>query len=82
MNDACSVMQKRLEETFLPALKNNCKLKDMIWLQEVSGNRGTLFDLDLGKFTQEELVYVYELAVGAYHIRDLREMMGLDPDNY
>jgi hypothetical protein len=82
MNDACSLMQKRLEEKYLPALKDDDLLKQKRWIQEVSGNAGTLFELDLGKFTQEELVYVFELAVGAYHIRELRGMMGLDPDNY
>ena len=82
MNDACSVMHKRLKEVFLPVLQNDCKLKEKVWKQEVSGNTGTIFELDLGKFTQEELVYIYEIAVAAYHFREFREMMGLDPDNY
>lgn len=68
MNDACSLMQKRLEEKYLPALVDCTPVASRVWKQEVSGNEGTLYELDLGKFTQEELVLVYELCVGCYYI--------------
>ena len=63
MNDACDVMEKRLREHYLPLLADDEVLNTIQWKQEVSGNTGTIFELDLGKFTQEEFVHVFEFVI-------------------
>jgi hypothetical protein len=73
MNEACQVMQRLLEEKYLPALKDNPTLNKHLFKQTVSGSEGTIFELDLGKFTQEEFVLVFELCVGVYHVNRFAE---------
>lgn len=68
--DACETIIKRLNE-YLPEVKDAGILSTRQWMQEVSGNTGTIFELDLGKFTQEELVNAFETVVRMHQVTNL-----------
>ena len=72
MNDACRTMNARISD-LLPGLADNPCLTFTKFKQDVSGNTGTVFELELGKFTEEELVDVFETVVVCHHLQKLAE---------
>lgn len=74
--DACETIIKRLNE-YLPEVKDAEILSTKQWVQEVSGNTGTIFELDLGKFTQEELVNAFETVVRIHQVQQSIRIFGL-----
>lgn len=72
MNDACSTMVKRINE-MLPSLEDNTILQETMLKQDVSGNEGNIFELELGRFTQSELTVVFEMIVASYTLKTLED---------